>query len=63
MYFYKGLSVYLCQIYSSLSDTIEVDLSDYSQYCKQCLFDGIHTVWGVNLCHVHKNLWKAVLTF
>lgn len=51
LYFYKGLFIYLFQIYSSLSDIIEVDLRDYSEYCKQCLSDGIHTVLGVNLCH------------
>lgn len=49
LYFYKGLSIYLSQIYSSLSDIVEVDLSDYSEYCKQCLFNGIHTVLGCQL--------------
>lgn len=53
LYFYKDLSSNLLQIYS-YSDIIKVNLSDYSEYCKQCLFDGIHTVLSVNSCHIHR---------
>lgn len=65
LYFYKGvLSIYLFQIYSSLSAVIDVDLSNYSGVLKQCLFDGTPTVIACQLVpYIYKILWKAVLTF